>query len=123
MANIDVSELMDDPDFVDGVTVFRRSTAVGANGRQTITEIRTDNVNAIVQPASGNTVANLPEGSRIDGAMSVWTRFALRAIATGVQPDEIEWRGRRYVVATLNAFDNWGVGYTNATMTLKTVPG
>ncbi len=123
MATIDVSELMDDPDFVDGVTVFRRNTAIGSNGRQTITEIRTDNVNAIVQPASGDVVAKLPEGARIDGAMSVWTRYTLRAMATGVQPDEIEWRGRRYVVSTLNDFDNWGAGYTNAIMTLKTVPG
>jgi hypothetical protein len=119
MAKIDVSEIIKDPDFLDSVSLVRRVSAIGANGRNALTET-SSTVYMIVQPASPDDLQRLPDSVRRRDAITVWYRGDLSADANGVYPDVIVWNSRRFQVATSEPFGNWstGTGYTEAICTL-----
>ena len=75
---IDVSEIMSDPDFTKSITRRRATLAVANEGEATYTYADRC-ITAIVQPAKPSEVALLPEGSRLNKILSVWTACDLRA--------------------------------------------
>jgi hypothetical protein len=74
---IDVAELMTDRDFVKCFTVKRPTVTVSANGTSSVTFAEFEAVGA-VQPASPNDVQTLPEGTRLDDVLSVWSHETIR---------------------------------------------
>lgn len=74
---IDVRELMTDPDFAKGITRRRPTLAVANEGEATYTYADRC-ITAIVQPAKPSEVALLPEGSRLNEILSVWSAEDLR---------------------------------------------
>ncbi len=119
MANIDVSELLLDPDFVDAFTVVRTAVVVGSNGIAAQTETQIPGVLGSVQPAGGTTLANLPEATRAEGVKEVWTQFALRGPVEGGEPDRILWQGKRLIVFKSDEYGHFGSGYYHAVLTIE----
>lgn len=80
MSQIDVSELMTDPDFTSTIVLRRPAPARLANEGENIATYAPDvNVTAIVQPADAEQIATLPEGSRGPGAVkAVWSATEIR---------------------------------------------
>lgn len=120
---IDVSELMTDPDFVQPVTIMRRTDTVGTDGLTIVLETAFPGVLASVQPAGGDTLALLPEALRVGGVLSIWTAFSLRQASGTALSDEVIWRGARYVVMTLT---DWGLpqnGFYEAALVRKELVG
>lgn len=80
MSQIDVSEVMSDPDFTSTITLRRPVTASFAADGSSVTTYAADvPVTAIVQPADAEQIATLPEGSRGPGAIkSIWSATELR---------------------------------------------
>ena len=64
MALVDVSELMLDPDFVQPLTLVRRTPTVDSYGENQLAEAPQSVVGS-VQPIDGNTLHRLPDEFRV----------------------------------------------------------
>lgn len=110
MAQIDVSDLLLDPDFVNACQLVHRTSTVGTNGKNTLVETTVDTYGS-VQPASAKELQRVPEALR----MSDWRAFYIKAeiLADGSSqyPDLIVFNGRRYEVKSTEPWLNYGAGW------------
>lgn len=125
MANIDVSELLTDPDFVEAVIVNRTDLTMQDTGVAAQTVTTFPGVLMSVQPASGQALMLLPEAQRTDGMYEVWTQFELRSSQDNPAhlSDKIIWKGRTLLVTKLDDFQNYGQGYSHALCTVMGTGG
>lgn len=114
MPNIDVTDLMSDPDFASPVEATRAIQAVGQNGRATYTSQITYGI-GVVSPANTAELLRLPEGSRTQGAITVRTVMRLSAgDPSGYPADTVAWQGATYTVRQVNDWSHFGAGYVEA---------
>jgi hypothetical protein len=121
---IDVSELMDDPDFLEQTPVFviSRTEIVNEFGEANFEETKTP-ISAIIQAGAGDMLESLPDAAKLSEAIRVWTRHPLEVQNSGGYSDIVVWREKRWVVAARKPWSNWGAGYTQAVCTLEGVNG
>lgn len=121
MANIGVSELLLDPDFVDPCVVLRLIETVGQDGiaRRVVQPIQ---ILASVQSNSDNLVLS-PDMARTQGAWECITTFPLNEATETTAADEVVWRGMEFTVTSVGKFGNFatGFGHYEAIMELKPV--
>lgn len=97
---IDVSELMDDPEFCTDFQLRRISGAFQdegewVNGSPVILERL-----GAIHPASASQLKLLPEGERRDFTIAVYSdQDILMADGTGIQSDVVIWKGKTFRVA------------------------
>ena len=119
MALLDVSFMLTDPDFVNTVPIIRRQKVTGSNGRVTFTET-SGTIVGCVQPASGDTLVQLPELSNTTGSLEVWTQAELNVDTASQGADILTWQGSRYIVAAkVDNYQHYGNGFTHAVLTLQ----
>lgn len=111
MSLIDVSELLEDPDFVDPVTIVRTSAVVGVDGMPERIQTLIPDQLMSVQPASGQTITAYPELTRSATVYEVWGKMRLYGPQEGTEPDRIIWRGRTLAVNKIDDYSHWGQGY------------
>lgn len=123
MANLDVSDVLLDPDFVSrGITCHRTSIIDGDNGRPQTTN--TDHTfSGVVTTNDGNKMDRTSDGTLIKGAINIHTRFALSSGNAEYQADEITWKGRRYIVSQVLDSLHYGRGFVKAICELKPLSG
>ena len=119
MPLLDVSDILDDPDFMDTMTVTWATETVNDLGRSVVTPQTFPNVPAVITAATGDLLKYLPDGARIEGAITVHTRFLLTSESETTAPDIIRWHGRDYVVTLLNDWSSYGDGFMQAICTLR----
>src|SRR3954453_11351291 len=122
MANISVSELLFDPDFVDPVTIIRNEEFVGDDGVATYTEHRIPIV-ASIQSASGDILDITPDLIRTGGTYEIITTFPLVTATDATKQDTVIWRDTEFTVISVARFGNFGSQYEGV-MRIKTIsPG
>lgn len=114
MAKIDVSELLVDPDFVDRMTIITRTPFVNSKGENEIKECPLVSVGS-VQPASGRTIAKLPEEFRVANISSFWFKGKIITSAPGKYSSILVFNGQRYQVQTVFDWTNFGAGWCEGT--------
>lgn len=123
MAFLEVSDVLDDPDFVDdGLVVSRLKQFVDARGRGSVVPTRIP-ISGVVTSADGDRLHREIQGGHVGGSIRIHTRFALIAGADGYDADEVAWRGRVYTVVDVNDYTHFGAGFTCATCVLKPLAG
>jgi len=110
MAQLDISDLLSDPDFVDPVSIITRTSKPNSLGENVISETCTDSVGC-VQPASGKTLQRLPEALRFANVSSFWLKSQIAVQEIGKYPEIIVFRGRRYQIQMVFDWSNYGSGY------------
>lgn len=113
--DIDLSELLADPDFVEPFTVTRREAVVVGDDYRTI-ESRHDAVGSI-QPATPKELERLPEEDRDREIIAVYTAFPLRTGGRGTARSDRISRvkdGATYVVASVEPWGHLGCHYVKA---------
>ncbi|MDE1158434.1 MAG: hypothetical protein PW791_09175 [Neorhizobium sp.] len=123
MPLLDVSEVLDDPDFADNITVTRRTETVGSNGRPVVTEQLFPIVSAVVTQGNGDTLKQMPEGSTLEGVIVVHSRLGLVSETETTQPDVVTYLGRDYTVTQVNDWSRYGSGFTIGICRLKNLVG
>lgn len=118
MALLDVSKIINDPRFMDKLTVIRFKQTVNDKGRAENIEDPL-HFTGVVTANDGYKLDRLPDGSMVTGAINVHTRYCLTAARTGRDADEICWRGKYYTVTTVNDYSHFGRGFVHAICTLK----
>jgi len=114
MAQLNIDELLSDPDLVDQVIQIKRTSSVDSLGQNIVNEVCINTVGS-VQPASGKVVNRLPEALRVANVKSFWIKGVITATADGKYTDIIVWAGQRYQIQTLMDWANFGEGYTEGT--------
>lgn len=119
MPNLDVSDVLLDPDFMSrGLICTRIAVVSGDNGRSKKTET-VHKFNAVVTTNSGDKMDRKPDGAIITGAINLHTRFILSEGDANSQADEIEWQGRKYIVSQVLSNTHYGRGFVKAICELK----
>lgn len=123
MANLDVSDVLSDPDFVSrGIVCHRTLVVDGDNGRpQTMATEHT--FNGVITTNNGDNMDRKADGTLIKGAINIHTRFALSEGDAQHQADEITWQGRRYIVVQVLSNLHYGRGFIKAICELKPLSG
>lgn len=111
MAEIDVSELLSDPDFVDPIDVVTRTPSVNYLGENVIRESILSTFGS-VQPAAGEVVQRLPEALRVENVSSFFFKGLIVTTATGEYSSVLVFKGKRYQVRHVFNYSNWGAGWT-----------
>ena len=103
-------------------TIYRTARTPNEKGRA-ITEEGVIQAAGIIQPASGDDLDRLSEGDRVEGAIMVHTNTPLSPGDDEILPDEIEWRGVRYLVRSVNDWQDYGIGWCRAICTAQAIKG
>jgi hypothetical protein len=118
MANIDVSEVLQDVNFQDSFSVLRSVETVDAHGRGGVTQ-STSTAIGVVQPASGRAMELTPDATRTSEMLEIWTQYGLQEATDATQADIVVWRSKQYVVVRVDDWDNWGQGYVHVVLSRK----
>ena len=122
MANIDVSFLLSDPDFVDTFTLVTRGYTIGPAGESTLTETGSADVVGSVQSGSTDDLVISPPGARLSDIITVYYAGELSVERVNGYSDLIIWKGRRYTVQDIDGdWNNYGTGYTKALCVLEQI--
>lgn len=114
MANIDVSDLLSDPDFVDPLTIVHRKSSVDNFGENVLQEFSTSSIGSI-QPASGRTLQRLPDALRLANVYDFYVKGTIISDGKCLYPDLIVYKGSKYAVQTIMDWSNFGEGYSIGT--------
>lgn len=121
MADIDVSDLLLDPDFTSEVTLISRAASVDEHGESVLDEV-SRRVSAVVQGSQSEDLIRLPEGARLSDLITVYLRGRLHTETDDGYADVIVFDGKRYQVRTVDEdYMNFGAGYTRAICSLESV--
>lgn len=110
MAQLDVSEVLLDPDFFDPITLIHRKTFVNEYGENELTETCLPTIGTI-QPATGKVLARLPDALRNADISSFWIRGQIISDGSCKYPDLIVFRGQKYAIQQVFDWMNYGQGY------------
>lgn len=125
MPDIDVSDLLDDPDVAgESFSVIRRQEVVGTNGVATLTPVTYPQAGqppivGSITPTGDNSLVRAEAYTTQSNTIEVITPFRLRGPSkdTGgnsFQPDIVLWKGNHYEVKTLNEWTSYGAGFVGA---------
>ncbi len=110
MAQISVSELLLDPDFVDVMSLIHRTFTIDSYGQNVLTETTVTTYGS-VQPASYRQIQRLPEALRAADIRSFFIKAEILCDGTTQYPDIISFGGYRYQVQSVAPWLNWGEGW------------
>jgi hypothetical protein len=112
---VDVSELMNDDDFAQPFVVKRPTTTLANHGVAS-TAYREINLIGIVQPATAQEIAMLPEGERSSEIMNFWcTQELFPGDGKEITGDIAIFGGTKYVVIKSTRWGDVGSGYFKST--------
>lgn len=122
MPQINIAELVDDPDFSQTFTVTRQS-GTWTNGRFEPTS-RTFTVSGVINPMSTKDIEMLPAADVIHGGIAIHTTVPIYTTTlnestgnSGNASDEITWQGEQFKIIQVSNYADFG--YYKALATRK----
>jgi hypothetical protein len=123
MARLDVSDVLLDPDFMDlTLTVTRNAQTVGNDGIAVIAPTTTG-FYGVVTSLNGSVLTRVAEGEHISDTITIHTQFKLIDGQSGYDADVVNWQGLQWTVTNVNDYSTYGLGFVQATCTLKQLSG
>lgn len=120
MPNLDVSDVLDDPDFVTSFTVKRTVVSVGSNGRSSAIETVTPTTGVITSDA-GQNLSRTPDARNAVGRIMIHTKFFLYSGEDATDADVIVWRGREWTIIVVNDYSEYGLGFVSAVAEIRSI--
>lgn len=108
---VDVSELMNDPEFVQPVTIVRRTPCVDSFGQNRLTESSIC-THGSIQPVSGRALQRLPDALRVADVQSFWLKEPIVVDGRNQYPDILVKNGVRFAVQLVFDWSSWGQGWS-----------
>lgn len=113
MANIDVSSLLLDPDFINPLVLIHRTSTVDDYGKLSLVETQV-NTYGSVQPTTGKQLSRLPEALQTSDVRTFYIKAEILCDGSSQYPDIILFGGYRYEVKAQSPWLNWGAGWNEA---------
>lgn len=114
MGNVNVTEVLADPDFTDPIQLVTRTSKINSKGENIISENVVKTYGS-VQPASGKVINRLPEALRVVNVSSFWVLGKIIASEPGKYSSVLVFNGQRYQVQSVDDWSNWGAGWSEGT--------
>jgi len=111
MADIDVSELLLDPDFVNDLQLIHRTAVVSSAGKNVITELTPIDTVGSIQPANQKDILRLPEAMRLKDVRAFWIKAEILTDGSSQYPDIIKFGTKRFQVFAVEPWNNYGEGW------------
>lgn len=123
MPQLDVSDVLLDPDFVDrSLVCVRQAQTVGDNGIAVDTQTSMP-FSGVVTNDTGNILIRQAQGEHITGSITVHTRFRLTDGSNSYSADQVVWNGATYTVSNVADWSTYGCGFVAATCDLIPLSG
>lgn len=123
MAQLDVTDVLDDPDFVDvGIVCVRNMQTMGTDGLA-VNSSRRHYFDGVVISDSGDMLQRLPDGERVKGSITIFTKFTLMDGCKNATADVVCWRGANYTVSSVSDYSNFATGFVKANCDLIPLAG
>jgi len=121
MAELDVSELMTDPDFITKkpFTVIRKQQVVDQHGRAQPGQTNMQQVIGAIYPISARTMNLMQDQINVNGAIEIYTKYRLEGPSNTTYGDTIEYAGNTYLVANVQWYGDFGAGFVHAVCQLR----
>ncbi|MFV0410953.1 MAG: hypothetical protein ACK5LJ_15020 [Paracoccus sp. (in: a-proteobacteria)] len=123
MAKLDVSDVLNDPLFMNkNIVCIRNDQTINDKGRA----VNTQNIigfSGVVTSNNGMQLDRLPDGSIVSGAINIITKFHLSSGTDNRDADEILWKDKTYIVHSVDNYQHFGRGFVQAVCTLKPFAG
>lgn len=110
MALLDVSEVLESPEFIDAFEIVRRAKTVNDFGELELVESKVVAYGSM-QSATAQDFEQGTDYSKINGAVKVFSKSQLKAESDADYADVIVWRGVRYFVKSVENWANFGAGF------------
>lgn len=110
---IDVSEILDDPEFALVFAVQRANVSIDDHGRSVIAPVAPFTAVGSVQPEGGELVLTA-EGTRVSRWILVVTTTRLQLATETTAADKVLWGGQLYTVRSIDDWSAYGVGFVEA---------
>lgn len=104
---INVSDIIQDPDFAQSFTIYRTNGA-WKDGIFVTEKPYPINAYGVILPVQPQTLALLPEGERILGSISIRSLTKMYKTNPDGISDEIEWHGERYKITETTPWQDFG---------------
>jgi hypothetical protein len=115
---IDVTELLHDPNFVEGIALVTRVPTVNSLGENILSETTTNSIGC-VQPTSGRDLLRLPEALRQMDVFTFWYQGIIQGSAPNIYPMILVFKGKRYQVQKILDWTSYGHGWTEGLATAE----
>ena len=119
MPDIDVSDLLLDPDFTDTFTVTRQAQSVGTDGRAVIATQKFT-IQGVVTMGSMEPFEQTQESIQSRKSITVHSQFKLLDPTVGFSPDIVTYNDNQYLVRKAYDWSRYGQGFFAAECDLKT---
>lgn len=123
MPNLDVSDVLLDPDFMTNDLVCNRQTVIMENNGRPQSTLLSTPFSGVVTTNSGLNMDRREDGTLIKGAINIHTQFALTSGDASSKADEIIWKGKTYIVSQVLNNQHYGNGFVKAICELKPLSG
>lgn len=114
MPTLDMSAALLDPTIGESFNVIRRDETVGSNGRSVLTPSSIPDPQFGVFIPSGGSLDRADDSQMMKRVGALITRFKLRGVGEGFQPDQVLLAGITYTVKEVLPFSRFGPGFTEA---------
>ena len=114
MAQLDMSDVIEDIDLGDPFIVERMPERIDAHGRSAPQTATLLPAFGTVGAANPNDLERLSDLQRMTRNISIVTKLRLQGPSEGVQPDVVRWQGNRFVVHVVEPYTQDGAGFVQA---------
>lgn len=121
MPDLDVTDILSDPDFSDTFTVTRFVQSISDGGIASNTPTVFSNILGVVTANDNIDLLKMPDGEILNGSITIHTTFRLTNGDGATDADIITWHGRTYQVRTIGDWSGFGPGFISAVCTLNVV--
>ena len=117
MADIDVSDVLSNPDFVDSFKYIRNALTT-TDGIGTVTPSLPQAAYGCIYSANGDILKRMPPGEYNDDTVTIVTITKLISGENGATADLVLWNGAMWTVMHVNSYAQYGRGFYQATCEL-----
>jgi galactose-6-phosphate isomerase len=115
MPDLDVTEIIEDPDFATTFSVTTAVETIDSHGRGVQSSVAiTNNLIGVVYPASDQ-LQRTVDGSRLNSSICIVTKYFLNDGRNSSHvADIINWNGRDYTIRSVSDYSQYGQGFVQA---------
>lgn len=106
---LDVSDVLDDPDFNEDFVLIRRQRITEDGIGKVIEHVF--NFRGVIQPATSRTLERLNQGDWKNGGLEIWSKKKMEVNTNLLLPDEIIFEDNRYICTSDQDWSHYGRGY------------
>jgi len=123
MPQLDVSDVLLDPDFIDKSLICNRMAQTVGNDGIAVDTPTSMPFSGVVTNDTGDILMREAQGERLEGSITIHSKFRLTDGTNSYSADQVVWLGATYTVTRVANWSTYGRGFVAATCDLVPLSG